>query len=136
MQPGPNGCWEAAIKYLGQIFLLSFLSRWLGLAVPLRLTWVKLAEFYPPDSCFLFCFFSLDGLKYCYYQCLKAWKPLQSKKSKNATLLLFLFFHFNFIFAKTPIDCLKMSFATPNKGDTCFKHYIFLYFDKNQLKVR
>ena len=79
-------------------------------------------------------FFGLDALKYWYYQCLKAWKPLQSKKVQKCHFEIFwLFLTFFFFFSKMAVDRVKMIFQTPNKGGTCFKHYKFLNFDEKQV---
>ena len=105
----------------------------LGLAVPLKLMRVKSADFYPQDSCFQYFLVFLAWMPWN-IATINVWKPGShcSQKSPKLPLCNFLTF-FLILFAKFPVDCVKMSFQIPNKGGTCFKHYNFLYFDKTQL---
>ena len=117
-------------------FWLAPLWGQLGMAYPLRLTGVKSADFYPPNSRFwyFFGFFWLGCLEILVCTS-NAWKPgshVSPKKSKNATLKCFDFFDFFFLFSKMAVDRIRMIFQTPNKGSTCFKHHKFLNFDEKK----
>ena len=114
-------------------FWLAPLWGQLGMADPLRLTGVKSADFYPPNSRFwYFLGFFLAWMPWN-ISTSNGWKPgshCSQKKSKNATLNFLDFF---FFFFQTAVDRVKMIFQTPNKGLICFKHYKFLIFDEKQL---
>ena len=117
-------------------FWLAPLWGQLGMAYPLRLTGVKSADFYPPNSRFwyFFGFFWLGCLEILVLAMAESLEAIAVKKSPKMPLWIFwTFFFFFFFFFQTAVDRVKMIFQTPNKGLICFKHYKFLIFDEKQL---
>ena len=119
-------------------FWLAPLWGQLGMAYPLRLTGVKSADFYPPNSRFryFFYFFLLGCLEILVLAMPESLKAIVVKKSPKMPLwnfLTFFWLFFDFFFFQMAVNRVKMIFQTPNKGLTCFKHYKFLIFDKKQL---
>ena len=117
-------------------FWLAPLWGQLGVAVPLRLTGVKSANFYGPNSRFryFFGFFWLGCLEILVLSMPESLEAIAVKKSPKMPLWNFLTFSdFFFFFSKMAVDRVKMIFQTPNKGGTSFKNYKFLIFDEKQL---
>ena len=111
-------------------FWLPTLWGQLGLAHPLRLRGVKSADFYPPNSRFqYFLGFFLAWMPWN-ISTINAWKPGSHCSQKKVQKCHFEIFGLFSFFFQTAV---KMTFQTPNKGLTCFKHYKFLVFDEKQL---
>mgnify|MGYP005666914267 CR=1 FL=1 len=117
-------------------FWLAPLWGQLGMAYPLRLTGVKSADFYPPNSHFwyFFGFFWLGCLEILVLSMPESLEAIAVKKSPKMPLWIFwtFFFLFFLFFSKMAVDRVKMIFQTPNKGSTCFKHHKFLNFDEKK----
>ena len=100
-------------------FWLAPLWGGLGMAVQLRLTGVKSAYFYPPNSRFQYFLgvFWLGCLEILSLSMPISLEALSVQKSPKVPLWNFLtFFDFFFLFSKRAVDRVKIIFQTPKKA--------------------